>query len=83
MSETMWRLGRLYAERVNVTPGMNVADGGSTASGYIPQSTYTAANRAMECATLGLEALALRSVLRSMAATRRSWAKPRPRAGRR
>ena len=73
MTDTMRRLGRVYAERVAEARldalylDCGVLHNPDVASGYL-------ADRAALCATKGLEALALRTVLRTMAATRpRPW----------
>ena len=73
MTETMRRLGRLYADRVRDAQDNSVM----ITSCMRDPSLFRAdcdfdvlAEEARESATFGLEALALRSVLRSMAATR-------------
>ena len=65
MTDTMRRLGRLYAFRVE--RARNRA--GAVALAF--RCGFDARDAAKHCATAGLEALALRSVLRSMAAVQR------------
>ena len=72
MTDTMRRLGRVYAFRVRDAQGK----GRQTIRWMtMPGNLFfpsTIASEARECATAGLEALALRAVLREMAETRRA-----------
>ena len=71
MTSTMRRLGRVYAERVEKARltalylDCGVLHNPDVSLGYL-------SDRAAECATFGLEAMALRAVLREMAETRRA-----------